>query len=321
MQRLILRLTPLSAFGTPLKGDTIFGQLCWAIRNRLGEDELTQLLGGYTEGRPFAVVSDAFPAAHVPMPTLPSRWFREVEGEDRKAVKKRCWLPLAAIGAPLSEWLRRARTPLQVSDVEKAGKFIENHPQAHNTIHRLTGTTGQGQFAPYTVEQAWYRSAGALDCHIVLDESRLEKASLRQCMADIGAVGFGRDASIGLGKFSVDDLEAGGPVGQPEANASLTLAPCAPGGQGFDPRRSFYPLFTRFGRHGDIAVHQTGRPFKNPVLLAGTGAVFAGRPPDAGFVGQGLGGNGRLSKAIPGTVQQGYAPIVAIHLPEMEPEA
>ncbi len=54
-------LTSQSAMGTPLVGDTLFGQLCWAVRNRFGEARLTALLEGYTEQRPFMVVSDAFP--------------------------------------------------------------------------------------------------------------------------------------------------------------------------------------------------------------------------------------------------------------------
>jgi CRISPR-associated protein Csm4 len=34
------------------------------------------------------------------------------------------------------------------------------------------------------------------------------------------------------------------------------------------------------------------------------------------FTGQGLGGDGSLSKSIPGTVHQGYAPVVAIAFPK-----
>ena len=41
MQSICVTLSPLSAFATP-KGDTLFGQLCWAIRNRLGEAYLTE---------------------------------------------------------------------------------------------------------------------------------------------------------------------------------------------------------------------------------------------------------------------------------------
>jgi CRISPR-associated protein Csm4 len=59
-------------------------------------------------------------------------------------------------------------------------------------------------------------------------------------------------------------------------------------------------------------VHSQGKPFKNPILLAQTAAVFFTNPPQSGFIGQGIGGQGELSKTIAATVHQGYAPIIAI---------
>lgn len=94
MHTSLARLLPLSAFGTPPKGDSLFGQLCWAARHRFGEDRLTEWLGGYANGAPFLVVSDALPAGHLPRPALPGHWFDEIDSADRKAVKKRRWLPL-----------------------------------------------------------------------------------------------------------------------------------------------------------------------------------------------------------------------------------
>jgi CRISPR-associated protein Csm4 len=55
------------------------------------------------------------------------------------------------------------------------------------------------------------------------------------------------------------------------------------------------------------------------VLMADTGAVLvAAQLPAESFVGQGLGGDGRLSTApgFEGTVQQGYAPFIGIRLGE-----
>ena len=80
-------LTPQSAMGTPLVGDTFFGQFCWAVRNRFGEARLIELLEGYTEQRPFIVVSDAFPQGFLPLPTLPSTFWEKLE-HDRKQLKK-----------------------------------------------------------------------------------------------------------------------------------------------------------------------------------------------------------------------------------------
>jgi len=326
MQTYRARIKPLSAFGTRPLGDTLFGQLCWALRNRHGEARLTQVLAGYTEGRPYAVVSDALPSDHWPRPVLPGHCFA-VESEDRKAVKKRAWLPAGAFAAPVREWLGRCKASAEVP-----GGAPASHPQPHNTIHRETGTTGTGQFAPYAMDQWWFgqepKESGEvppeiwLDIFVVLDETRLSAAELRTLLDDIGAIGFGRDASIGLGKFAVDGLESVALPSQPDADAWLALAPCMPQEGDFDPARSFYQPFTRFGRHGDIGVHLPGGPFKVPVLLAQTGAVlaplvFAPRL----FVGNGLGGDGALSRSIPGTVQQGYAPVVGIRLPRLSREA
>jgi CRISPR-associated protein Csm4 len=101
----------------------------------------------------------------------------------------------------------------------------------------------------------------------------------------------------------------------PDANAYLTLAPCAPQGLGFDGDKSYWRVITRFGRHGNLHG-LSGKPFKNPVLLAATGAVFV--PQDTytprQFIGQGLGGDGQLSKIEAATVHQGYAPVVGIRL-------
>lgn len=314
MKSFVMRLRPLSAFGTPLLGDTLFGQLCWAIRNRFGNDRLDRLLEGYTEGQPFAVASDTFPAGYFPRPVLPGHWFREIEGLDRKAAKKKIWIPVGAMQKPVDQWLENARTPGEIVPDSKDQSFCKEPEQPHNSISRLTGTTGEG-FAPYTQSQYWYLPGAELEGYWLLDENRFASDELKQCLEDIGNMGFGRDASIGLGKFELESFEESSFPAQPNANACLTLAPCAPQGLGFDPKRSFYHLFIRFGRHGDTAVHKTGQPFKNPVLLAKSGAVFSTAPPKSGWIGQGLGGNGLLSKAIPETVQQGYAPVIPIQLP------
>jgi CRISPR-associated protein Csm4 len=316
MQTFRYTLRPLSAFGTPLAGDTLFGQMCWTIRHQLGNARLNELLQGYTGGNPFAVVSDALPTGHVPLPHVPSSaWQKSADADaiDRKALKKKKWLPLTALAQPFEQWQGAAQSDAQVAP--ESATPIER-AQPHNTINRQTGTTGEGQFAPYAMPQIWFHPAMQFDLYVVLDEDRLSPSELCAALDAIGATGFGRDASIGMGKFDrigdVTPVTFTAPAG---ANSYLTLGPCAPQGLGFCPVRSTYHVATRFGRHGDVAV-QTGQAFKRPVLLAKSGGVFWPEALDAAhhFIGQGLGGTANpVSLAMPETVQQGYAPVIAIH--------
>jgi CRISPR-associated protein Csm4 len=320
MRSLCVTLKPLSAFGGPIKGDTLFGHLCWAARNRHGEGRLRDLLAGYGEGRPFAVCADALPQGHLPRPAWPLHRFHLAGDRDRKAVKRLRWLPTSVVGEPLIHWLDHCRSDRQVLAAQglKGDGLTRVHGQPHNSIDRRSGTTGGADFAPYSLPQHWHAAGARLDCWLLVDPERLEVDELGVLLDDIGRAGHGRDASIGLGKFAIETLTETPLPSQPDANACLTLAPCAPQGLGCDAGRSFYEPFTRFGRHGDSAVHG-GRPFKAPVLLAQTGALLSPLAlPAVGFIGQGLGGEGRLSNAIAATVQQGYAPFVGVHLPREE---
>lgn len=357
-----------TAFGTPLAGDTLFGQLCWAAREHLGEAELDRLLEGYTAGEPWLVVSDGFPAGYLPKPTLPASVGANSVGANsfaRKAEKAKHWIPLSAIGLPLPQLLAAAVGANSVGANLFAHSPIEA-PQPHNTLNRLTGTTGEGEFAPYTQPQIFFARGQRMDMYCVLDETRMSQDTLLTLLQAIGSCGYGRDASIGLGKFSIETSHVGAncelspdgemharivafvqdignrsnkfePTNQPtnhplvganvvganlfarsnefEPTAYLTLAPCAPQGRGFDGNKSYWRVLTRFGRHGNLHGISE-KPFKNPVLLAATGAVFIPQAEYAPrqFIGQGLGGSGQLSKVEPATVQQGYAPVVGIRM-------
>ena len=324
MRRIRVRIRPESAFGTPMRGDTLFGQLCWSARHRFGEDRLRGLLAGYAEGRPFLVVSDAFPAGHLPRPALPMSMFDTDCEDDRKRLKKMRWLPVSAFHKPMRQWLELCVTdaaiappfprPEVVGQRENKEIWLER-TQPHNTIHRISNSTRTGEFAPYQMSVLWPASGLLLDVYLLVNESSLGIEELRELIGDVGVSGYGRDASIGHGRFAVESLEADNwPEDQKDADAWMTLAPCAPQGMPWKPERCFWKPFTRFGRHGQAAVY-TGRPFKNPVLLADTAAVLT--PAEympIPMIGKGLGGNGELSRAIPGTVHQGYAPVLGVRL-------
>ncbi len=352
MQRLHFTLTPKTAFATPLAGDTLFGQCCWAIRHILGEAKLNQLLAGYIDNKPFMVISDAMPQGFLPRPTLPTELlgFDTSDTKQRKAQKGKKWFPESVLTKPLNEWATLAKTEQEMVDTflsddekkdntsknKKPRYLINDEPQDHNSLNRLTGTTGTGEgFAPFQRQTFWYHPEIKLTLIIELDTERLSVADLLEALSWIGLHGYGKEASCGLGKFEVRlfdkltahherlsiNFEQTTPV-RPEPvegstveghNAWLTLAPCTPQGLSWHTQRCYYQILTRFGRHGDLAVHQSGGVFKNPVLMAATGAVLTPKEESntQGFTGKGITG---VSKTITATVHQGYAPVYPVRL-------
>jgi len=307
MTPLVIPLTLRTPLGTPLAGDTLFGQLCWAVRETFDEKELGRLLDGYPQGNPWLVVGDGLPAGYLPRPTMPPP--SKTKPDERKAAKGRRWIAHADAGRPLPELLAAAK-----NDEEAFGKNrvpVATRAQ-HNTLNRLTGTTGTGDFAPYTMAQIHYAAGQGIDVRCVLDETSCPPDRLRALFATVGASGFGRDASIGLGKFEVGEPVTAVPPAPTLANAYWTLGPCAPQGQGFAGDRSFWKAFTRFGRHGN-RLALSANPFKHPLLLAAAGAVFvpAGEFTPRLFVGQGLTG---VSSVDNDTVHQGYAPVAPLRM-------
>ena len=88
MKTCALTITPLSPFGTPLKGDTLFGHVCWQAAEdpALLDGGLERWVGLYPE-RPFAVFSSAFPLlpGEDPLVVLPRpQGHGSEEGGDRR---------------------------------------------------------------------------------------------------------------------------------------------------------------------------------------------------------------------------------------------
>lgn len=329
MQTLSVTLAPLTAFGTKPLGDTLFGQLCWLLREHHSEAQLTQWLDGYLANQPFLAVSDAMPKGYIPRPHVPLSFFEPATGadEDRKKIKKMQWLPLATLDQPFATWLDACQTEQAIVKLWQSGlpdedktphsAILHNALQPHNSLNRLTDTTGLNHFAPYSVEQWWYPPCTQLEVHLCFDESRIDASRLHEAFTYMGQVGFGRDANVGLGKFTLVANQLNTLPATAQANAYLTLAPCAPQGLALQADHSFYQPFTRFGRHGSYAA-LSGKPFKSPILMAQTGAVLTpvlmpNAPDTQRFIGQGLGGTKQLlSKSLAATVHQGYAPVIPI---------
>ncbi len=344
MRTYAITIKPESSFGTPLKGDTIFGQFCW----QAAEDP--EILNGgidrwikVYQKRPFAVFSSAWPQFEyenkwfyaVRRPELPPFMLGDPEGVTgcqerlarRKENKAKRWLIVPDDLKPQPSWdnlvdgkeLGRRVTASFSKEEQRAlnsspGRhgIVIQAEQQHNTINRLTMTTGKGMFAPYVMNNTWYLPGMELVLFVAIDEEACTIEQVKKGLERMGEWGFGRDASTGLGRFSLGETDEINWPRPTDGTALLSLSPSVPEPGRF--QEMFFAPFTRFGRHGAQILHK-GKPFKNPVVMADEGAVFILKPgdiPEHPYIGRAVTG---ISKAMPEAVAQGYSLVLPFNMP------
>ncbi len=289
MKRIKVTIEALTGFSSDFLGETLFGQICWQIRLKQGEEFLRNLLGAYGEGNPFLIVSDPFPSGCLPVPLFPTNFWDGV-GIDLKELKRRGWIRLEELNNPIKKWKKLAVT---------GRESIQTTFFTHNTIDRITGTTGTGQFSPFGRSVSFYPKGTLQDIYLLLREELGE--DVLTVLEDVGLLGFGKDASAGLGKFrlvSADEVKWKNVAGSYLTLSSTDLS-------GLDLiKPTFYKTKVHFGRHGSLnAISQN--PFKKPLLLATRGAVLTPNDKDIHeWLGQGI---SNVSVSHPEAVHQGYS--------------
>lgn len=293
-----ITIRPTSGFGTPLKGDTLFGHFCWqaAYLPDLVEGALDNAISMYPE-RPFAIFSSLFPKTEkgvviylLKRPDIPLPWLFPLSDstcDDRykniKEYKKKKWMLLKEdlkINLNSTTLLNDRELFNELTRHEMSDKNMEQSgalnttarfSQPHNTINRFTQTTGTGDFAPYVKDNIYYYPGTGLALFVLIDEGLTNIDKVVKGITNIGRFGFGRDASTGLGRFEVvRSVEIKMPDTQ-DVNACYCLAPCVP--EKGEIEQAYFTPFIRFGKHGDKLA--TGKnPFKTPVVMADEGAVL-----------------------------------------------
>ncbi len=257
--------------GTPLTSGTLFGHLCWAMLRREGEAALEAWLTAIAAGEATLRVSDALPKDHLPRPLLrpqpPDEGLDTAAADAAKKQSKKRWLRRA-------DWLRHRQgldaarlSPLLVD----AARLDDLH--AHNRIDRRTGTTPTEGGGLWFVEDDWsYALAPERDLYALTD---LDPEGLHHLLADVGAEGYGRDATYGRGRFTVHPPALDDDLLRHAGNRLMSLSHGCLDETMQAPR---YERFTHFGKVAAVLAARTGRPFKRPVLLTKPGATFDAGP-------------------------------------------
>lgn len=297
-------IKPLTGFGTSIKGDTLFGHICWQIfyDSQLFGKSLMELLKDY-DTEPFLIVSSAFPVVegkiYLKKPSMPLNKLFNLSEEEiiqkRKELKAKSHF---VFEQPLK--------PLNQIEYEKI-EFLKEDSQTRCTINRLTGTTAEPPFTPYTIDKTYYRCDLAVFVGLRDD---LEIESCKEALKRIGKHGYGKDTTVGYGKFELLELETIKFIDSSKnPNALYTLSPSVP--EMNKLKDIYFTPFIRYGRHGDIYARAKNQ-FKNPVIFADEASVvISEQMPEKQYIGKAV---KNLSKTIPEAVTQGYSLVIPVEV-------
>ena len=301
-------IIPRGAFGTPMRSDTLHGQLLCAAAELDGGEAVAGLIAAFDSDSPPFVCSSAFPAGMLPMPCLPpiarsdflahfgSRGglFLGDKALALKAYKKFRKIEQVPIGiwtelrASLSqtklfrrwyqEWGQDANAfrpkPAPFENTWRTG-----HVEAHNSIDRATGSVLQ-EGGLFLSDSTFYGSGIRLDLYVQTDAPDGFERLLRH----VAATGFGRDASTGKGWFDFTRDEAFTP-GELDGDGSHRMSLSVLSAMNLSEASGWYRVFAKSGRAGG-ALGQAN-PFKKTFLAMEEGSVFKSLPA-SGYVLRGL---------------------------------
>ncbi len=285
-------ITPLSAFATPLRSDTLYGHLLWAAAQRYGEERVTALIAAFFEETPPFRLSSALPSRTLPLPPLPGiprQRFKEQFTRQKSLVEMlKKYKTFRKLGfwsieqwqrlhgalsqeALFIEWL--AANDEGITPPPPHEKTLQSQP--HVSIDRQSGSvldSGGLFFSSAT----WYRPGVTLDLYVESEQIEL----FEELFNDVAATGFGADRSTGKGHFRFQRDEAFEP--RPFATAGshrLSLSVCAS-----TETTAFAGYWSPFVKHGRTwSGFGEKNPFKKPFLAFGEGSCFS-RMPEKGYV-------------------------------------
>jgi len=270
-------INPISPFATPIKGDTLFGSICWDIVYLYGEKKLEKMLKNYKKN-PFLIVSDGFLKNHLIKPVFPKELLNETEEGKKKEYRKRVWISIKDI----------LKGDFSKTKKENEVEFKKALFEIKNKINYKTFTTGDG-FGPFGIESIMYLKE--IDIYMLINEYEEE---IKKAFKLLSKLGYGKDANLGKGKFEIISWKE---VEVKESEYFMALSDFV---RSKVNGKIYYDVITKYPKtRGDLP-----NPFKNPLFMAKVGAgIKLNKKEKLLYVGKGITGFSNNKKIV----HQGYA--------------
>lgn len=324
-------IQPKTILLSPITADTLWGHLCWFIRETEGESTLAEFIKSFETAPPF-LLSDAFPFKQVPMPLIPLEHKYEPEiiqqklpetlEEKRKTLpllnrlkklKKTRFVSYEIISTMMADFnaLKLLKEFFLAAEKEEPVPHQEII-EPHVTIDRQTLGAREGQLF-FTAGTAYSPSATPAFWILALIRNYDPELLFKQ-LQQIGNLGYGADRSVGKGSFDVTPPQPLQPQPITDANIGVALSHFVPAEN--DSTRGCWNLSTKFGKVGGLysvgspAPEIPFTPFKKPLIMLIPGSVFllTHNFTDKPYWGRIVHNVHRL----PRVVHYGYAPILPL---------
>jgi CRISPR-associated protein Csm4 len=276
-------ITPLSAFATPMRSDTLYGHLLWAAAMLHGEKKVAGLIDAFAGDTPPFVLSSALPGGRLPLPPLPGiprqrfkeqfaqqgqlfetlRRFKTFRKQSFWSVEQ--WQRLDGTlnqEQLFSEWLAAPKGE------EELEQFRDEQP--HVNIDRQSGSVLQ-KGGLFFSSATWYRPGVTLDLYVESEQIEL----FEELFLHLADTGFGADRSTGKGFFRFQRDEAFDPAPFTKSGTHrLSLSLCAA-----TDMSEFSGYWSPLVKHGRTwSGFGEKNPFKKPFFAFAEGSLFAQMP-------------------------------------------
>lgn len=254
---------PRSPCGTPWRSDTLTGHIACLIAWRDGPNAVAKSIELFRRGEPPFVLSDGFPEGLLPMPALPPKILTEysTEPSEMKKLKRAKYISLRQF--------KQFRRGENLTGEFPSDPWVTAEVM-HAAISRLTYTTGDEAGNLFQTYDAFLPPSVNLVVYARVAEGWEDK--LHSLFDDLAKSGYGRDASVGLGAFSVEAFEPFDAfTPNSDENSFMSLSTFCPADS--DPTEGYYKIEVKYGKL-NFVPYSAQNPFKKPIVQILPGAVF-----------------------------------------------
>jgi len=284
METIKIKLTLKSPVISKFQSDTIFGHFAWGVYYLYGKSRLKELLSNF-KTKPFIIFSDGFEEGLLVKPFL-EPYMMPVESMDlNKKYKKTSFIPAEWIFNNINNLTDKIlfnqfkkekyneclKNPCnKCKEKERKQKNKEKVLVLKNSIDRKLNKTTQGL---YSIEEIFYRDNYKIDIYCKYDKNQINLDEIKKVFDFIGKRGYGKDKSIGKGKFEVKIIKDFKEKRFFEIDKTkpfyLNLSSMF---KDNDIKLSYGKKFTKFPKTGGNLANYL--PFKNPIVLFQAGSTF-----------------------------------------------